>query len=218
MPRAGSEPPDSPELLARIAATLRAHGYKRVEVGPKGERAGYAFWEVDYAASALGDRARESAWERGGRRSYPNYQTRTVRVSEIADKAVRARIEAADKAGAANGSHVPLGPILGKEVDAAFREMVAEALARDAAVRACEALYEAARRAVAAGAWGRYGVVAGEERSDGRDGDGDDDGRAEGAYHRTEHQRQQELSDGELLVEYLSVKHGGRRAWCDWLS
>lgn len=51
-----------------------------------------------------------------------------IRPSQIADKQVRARIEAADKAGRC--SMVSVGPILGAELDAAFREHLADAMRR----------------------------------------------------------------------------------------
>jgi hypothetical protein len=68
---------------------------------------------------------------------------------------------------------------LGKEVDAAFREMVAEALARDAAVRAGEVIAAETRRAVVAAAWGRYGIELVEEETSDADRGHDERGGAD---------------------------------------
>ena len=175
----GAEPwRDSEETAARIAATLAAAGLKRVA----SEKYGTSWvLDVDRLDGVRVRRAPayEAVPEATRWRIRSLQPAGMVRVSEIQDKTVRARIEASDKAGAANGSHATLGPILGKEVDAAFREMVAEALARDAAVRACEAIAAETRRAVVAAAWGRYGIELVEEETSDADRGHDERGGAD---------------------------------------
>jgi hypothetical protein len=210
---------DSPEVRERIAATLRAAGMARVEYVKGGKN--IVYWTTDFEALAAeeGRAARPCAWVAAGRGYAAPYYPQAwlnrpepLPVAAIKDPALRKRIEAADAAGR-HGSRVSLGPILGVEVEAAFREMVAAGLARNAwgvelaalcegvgVERLCEVaervLLDAARERCRCG----VRVEGGEERSD--------DERA------TEGRREVDLQapDGGAFDLYGRRGHGESRA------
>lgn len=126
---------DPPEVAGRIERTLTEAGLRREESAkhgaawyldvPRYETAGRGEQRASAYASLYADTRQRLSWL-----SSDPGKVRMLRPSDIEDEAVRARIQAAEKAGAGNGSHVPLGPLLGADVDREFRAVIAAALKR----------------------------------------------------------------------------------------
>lgn len=151
---------DPPEVRARIEATLSAAGLRRRQNG--------SGWEDD--VSRYGAReVKPTAWERRiaegrGLLTWEEGYPHLIRVDDL--KHSHPTIYERHKRGPAD-NHVPLPAGLAREVDAAFRVLVAENLARYAWGKELTVLIdgvdiatlgEAARRAILAGAAERLGA------------------------------------------------------------